>query len=49
MWYAIEGRDGAGVLDRRAGARGAHLARLQALRDEGRLLVAGPCPAVRRR
>lgn len=46
MWYAIEGRDGADVLDRRAGARNAHLARLGALRDEGRLLVAGPCPAV---
>ncbi|WP_132999926.1 YciI family protein [Luteimonas arsenica] len=45
-WYAIEGRDGTGVLDRRAAARGEHLARLQALRDEGRLLVAGPCPAV---
>ena len=46
MWYAIEGRDGAGVLDRRLAARDAHLARLRALRDEGRLLVAGPCPAV---
>ena len=46
MWYAIEGRDGPGVLERRTAARAAHLARLQALRDEGRLLVAGPCPAV---
>ncbi|MGY0651173.1 YciI family protein [Luteimonas sp. A537] len=46
MWYAIEGRDGPGVLDRRATAREAHLARLHALRDEGRLLVAGPCPAI---
>lgn len=46
MWYAIEGRDAAGVLDRRLAARAAHLARLQALRDDGRLLVAGPCPAV---
>lgn len=46
MWYAIEGRDGAGVLDRRAASRSAHLARLQLLRDEGRLLAAGPCPAV---
>lgn len=26
--------------------RGAHLARLTALRDEGRLLLAGPCPAI---
>lgn len=46
MWYAIEGRDGADVLGRRGAAREAHLARLQALRDDGRLLVAGPCPAV---
>ena len=48
MWYAIEGRDIAqpDTPGRRAGARGAHLARLEALRDEGRLLVAGPCPAV---
>lgn len=46
MWYAIEGRDGPGVLELRASARDAHLARLHLLRDEGRLLVAGPCPAV---
>lgn len=46
MWYAIEGRDGAGVLEKRLAAREAHLARLRVLRDEGRLLVAGPCPAV---
>lgn len=46
MWYAIEGHDGPGVLERRLAARAAHLARLQALRDAGRLLVAGPCPAI---
>lgn len=46
MWYAIEGHDGADVLDRRKGARAAHLARLEALRDQGRLLLAGPCPAI---
>ena len=46
MWYAIEGYDGSDVLPRRMAARPAHLARLQALRDAGRLLVAGPCPAV---
>jgi len=45
-WYAIEGRDGADVLDKRAGARAAHLARLRELLDEGRLLLAGPCPAI---
>jgi uncharacterized protein YciI len=46
MWYVIVGVFGSNVSERRAGARPAHLARLHALRDEGRLLVAGPCPAV---
>lgn len=46
MWYAIEGHDDKAVLDKRAAARPAHLARLVALRDAGRLLVAGPCPAI---
>jgi uncharacterized protein YciI len=46
MWYAIEGHDGADVLAQRKQARPEHLARLTALRDGGRLLVAGPCPAI---
>ena len=46
MWYAIEGHDGPDVLTRRLAARPEHLARLTALRDEGRLLLAGPCPAI---
>ena len=46
MWYAIEGHDGPDVLARRLQARGDHLARLHALRDAGRLLLAGPCPAI---
>lgn len=46
MWYAIEGFDGVDVLSRRLAARADHLARLTALRDEGRLLLAGPCPAI---
>ncbi|MCL6619757.1 YciI family protein [Thermomonas hydrothermalis] len=46
MWYVIEGYDGPDMLARRQAARPAHLARLQALRDEGRLLLAGPCPAI---
>ena len=46
MWYAIEGYDGSDVLPRRMAARPAHLAPRQALRDAGRLLVAGPCPAI---
>lgn len=46
MWYVIEGYDGQGVLAQRQAARPEHLARLHALRDEGRLLLAGPCPAI---
>lgn len=46
MWYAIEGHDGPDVLAQRQRARPEHLARLEALRDEGRLLLAGPCPAI---
>ena len=46
MWYAIEGFDGADVLAQRRAARPAHLARLSALRDAGRLLLSGPCPAI---
>lgn len=46
MWYAIEGHDGPDVLAQRLQARPQHLARLTALRDEGRLLLAGPCPAI---
>lgn len=46
MWYVIIGRDGVGVLDRRRSARPRHLARLQELRDSGRLLLAGPLPAI---
>lgn len=46
MFYVIEGYDGTDVLAARVAARPAHLARLEALRDEGRLLLAGPCPAI---
>ena len=46
MWYVIEGHDGPDVLAKRLAARPAHLARLTALRDEGRLMLAGPCPAI---
>lgn len=43
--YLILGRDAAGMAERRAAARPAHLARLEALRAEGRLVLAGPLPA----
>ncbi len=46
MWYAILAEDRPESLDARLAARPAHLARLEALRDAGRLLVAGPHPAI---
>jgi uncharacterized protein YciI len=46
MWYAIEGYDAPQSLEQRMLARPAHLARLVALKDAGRLLLAGPCPAI---
>lgn len=46
MLYVIFAQDTANSLEKRLAARPAHLARLQALRDEGRLLTAGPMPAV---
>ncbi len=46
MLYAIIGEDRPGSLDQRMAARPAHLERLQALQAEGRLILAGPCPAI---
>lgn len=46
MWYAILSEDKPNSLQRRLTARPAHLARLQTLQNEGRLLVAGPHPAI---
>ncbi len=46
MWYAIISEDVENSLELRAKVRQAHVARLQALVDEGRLLTAGPYPAV---
>ncbi|MGB5247635.1 MAG: YciI family protein [Woeseia sp.] len=46
MWYAIISEDVTDSLERRRGARDAHLARLKALVDEGRVLLAGPHPAI---
>jgi uncharacterized protein len=46
MWYAIISEDVEASLERRAKARPQHLARLQALVNAGRLLTAGPHPAV---
>ncbi len=46
MYYMIQGRDDAASLEKRRAARPAHLARLEQLRREGRLLLAGPLPAI---
>ncbi|MFZ2974082.1 YciI family protein [Ferribacterium limneticum] len=46
MLYAIIAEDKAGTLDQRMAARPAHVERLQALQAEGRLILAGPCPAI---
>jgi uncharacterized protein YciI len=46
MFYAITGEDVAGSLDNRLSARPAHLERLQTLKTEGRLLLAGPFPQI---
>ncbi|WP_417066664.1 YciI family protein [Niveibacterium terrae] len=46
MLYALTGTDQPGTLATRMAVRDAHLARLKALLDAGRLVLAGPLPAV---
>lgn len=46
MWYAIISEDSENSLAQRLAARPAHLQRLQELKDDGRLFVAGPHPAI---
>jgi uncharacterized protein YciI len=46
MWYAIISEDIENSLTQRLAARPAHLQRLQELKDDGRLFVAGPHPAI---
>lgn len=46
MLYAIIGQDVADSLEKRMAARPAHVARLQALQEKGRLILAGPFPSV---
>lgn len=46
MLYAIIATDVANSLEQRLAARPAHLARLQALQDTARLVLAGPHPAI---
>lgn len=46
MLYAIISEDISDSLEKRKAARPDHLARLQLLKDEGRLLLAGPHPKI---
>ena len=46
MWYAIVTEDTPNSLEKRLANRPAHLARLTALQEAGRLLLAGPFPAI---
>ncbi|MFZ5561315.1 MAG: YciI family protein [Pseudomonadota bacterium] len=46
MWYAFIAEDVPGTLEQRMAARPRHLARLEQLKSEGRLLLAGPHPAI---
>ena len=46
MLYAILSEDVADSLDKRKATRPAHLKRLQDLQDQGRLVLAGPHPAI---
>ncbi len=46
MYYVVFSEDIADSGPLRAQARPAHLQRLEELKHQGRLLVAGPCPAI---
>lgn len=46
MWYMISSQDVDNSLEKRLAARPEHLERLQQLADNGRLLIAGPHPAI---
>jgi uncharacterized protein len=46
MYYAVISQDVPNSLPLRKKARADHLARLEALKEQGRLLIAGPCPAI---
>lgn len=46
MFYAIISEDVANSMEKRMKVRDKHIARLQQLRDEGRLLTAGPHPSI---
>jgi len=46
MLYVIYSEDVPNSLEKRTIARPAHIERLQALKDQGRIVLAGPTPAI---
>ncbi len=46
MLYLIYGEDVVNSLAQRTASRPAHLARIRDLQEQGKLLLAGPCPAI---
>lgn len=46
MLYVITGKDAPGALATRMKVRAEHLVRARALADAGRMILAGPCPAI---
>ncbi|MBX9895482.1 MAG: YciI family protein [Nitrosomonas sp.] len=46
MLYMINGEDVPDSLEKRMTVRSQHLSRIQALQEEGRLILAGPFPAI---
>ena len=46
MLYVINGEDVPNSLEKRMAVRPEHVARLQKLQEEGRLVMAGPCPVI---
>lgn len=46
MWYVIHSKDNPNSLEKRLNARPDHIKRLKFLLNQGRLMVAGPLPAI---
>ena len=46
MFYLIYSEDNDNSLSRRLAVRDQHLSRLKTLQNQGKLLIAGPCPAI---
>jgi uncharacterized protein YciI len=46
VFYVIIGENAPGSRDKRLAARDAHVKRLSELQDAGKLVLAGPCPAI---